>query len=198
MRKKPSASTALSRSFSLAAILLPALACSPAARADDPPAKSTTVVKTPASPVIRADDPHAKKRAPIYDEKVDGDTQVTSALARAKKENKCVLLQFGANWCVWCHRLHDLFASDKEIAAKLASDYVVVLVDVFETNNQDHNKQVIERYHATKFGLPVIVILDADGKQLTTQDTGKLEEGDHHSPKKVMDFLDQWAPGKSK
>jgi hypothetical protein len=32
---------------------------------------------------------------------------------------------------------------------------------------------------------------------MTTQDTGKLEQGDHHDPKKVLAFLDQWAGGKS-
>jgi hypothetical protein len=31
---------------------------------------------------------------------------------------------------------------------------------------------------------PVIVILDAEGKQLTTKDSSELEEGDHHSPAK--------------
>lgn len=46
----------------------------------------------------------------------------------------------------------------------------------------------------TRFGLPVIVVLDKDGKQLTTQDTAKLEEGDHPDPKKVLAFLNQWKP----
>ena len=40
---------------------------------------------------------------------------------------------------------------------------------------------------------PVIVVLNSDGKQLTTQDSGKLEEGDHHSPEKVLTFLEQWS-----
>ena len=48
----------------------------------------------------------------------------------------------------------------------------------------------------TQHGLPVIVVLDADGKTLVTQDTGKLEEGDHHDPAKVLAFLNQWAPPK--
>ena len=33
----------------------------------------------------------------------------TIALVVAMKEDKRVLLQFGANWCGWCHRLHKLF-----------------------------------------------------------------------------------------
>jgi hypothetical protein len=47
-----------------------------------------------------------------------------------------------------------------------------------------------------RFGLPVLVVLDAAGKALTTQDTGKLEEGDHHDPAKVLAFLNQWAPSR--
>jgi thiol:disulfide interchange protein len=130
-------------------------------------------------------------RPKIYDESADGSKQVAQALALAKKEHKNVLLQFGANWCGWCHRLHGLFESNKAIVEKLKQDYVVVMIDV----NEEHNKETNLKYgHPTQFGLPVIVVLDAEGKQLTTQDTGKLEEGDHHDPEKVMAFLKAWAP----
>ena len=44
----------------------------------------------------------------IYDESLDGSGQIADALTIAKKENKRVLLQFGANWCGWCHKLHAL------------------------------------------------------------------------------------------
>ena len=108
----------------------------------------------------------------------------------AKKDNKRVLLQFGANWCVWCHKLHKLCQTDADIAAKLKEAYVVVLVDV----NKGHNGDINKKYgNPTRFGLPAIVILDADGKALTTQDTGKLEQGDRHDPKKVLAFLNEWA-----
>jgi thiol:disulfide interchange protein len=127
----------------------------------------------------------------IYDESADGSKQIADALMLARKEGKNVLLQFGANWCVWCHRLHGLYESDKEIAGILKNNYVVVMVDV----NKDHNQATDLKYrHPISHGLPVIVILDADGKQLTTKDSGELEEGDHHSPVKVTAFLKEWAP----
>jgi thiol:disulfide interchange protein len=117
--------------------------------------------------------------------------QIEKALAQARKERKNVLLQFGANWCGWCHKLHGLFASDKAIAAELKKNYVVVLIDV----DKSHNADVVKKYdNPVRFGLPVIVVLDAQGKPLTTQDTAKLEVGDHHDPGKVMDFLSQWTP----
>ncbi len=132
-------------------------------------------------------------RPAIYDESADGVKQIEEALARVRKEHKHVLLMFGANWCGWCHRLHQLFESDAQIAAKLKQDFVVVLIDV----NKSHNADVNQRYgNPTRFGLPVLVVLDAEGKALTTQETGKLEEGDHHDPAKVLAFLNQWAPSR--
>ena len=133
-------------------------------------------------------------RPAIYDEKADATRQIDDALLVAKKENKRVLLQFGANWCGWCHKLHQLCQTDADIASKLKEAYVVVLVDV----NNKHNEDVNKRYdNPTRFGLPVLVVLDADGKALVTQDTGKLEQGDHHDPKKVLAFLTEWAGKKS-
>jgi thiol:disulfide interchange protein len=141
-------------------------------------------------PVLGADAPAKTSRPAIYDETADGGKQIADALAVAKKENKRVLVQFGANWCGWCHKLHKLCESDADIAAKIKEAYVVVLVDV----NKGRNEEINKRYgNPTRFGLPVIVILDADGKAMVTQDTGKLENGDHHDPKKVLAFLNEWA-----
>ena len=134
-------------------------------------------------------------RPDIYDRNADGTKQIEDALKTAKAENKNVLLQFGANWCGWCHRLHDLFKQNTEIAKTLKDNYVVVLIDVDRVDGKPHNANVDERYgHPTRFGLPALVVLDKDGQQLTTQDTGKLEEGDHHDPTKVLTFLEQWKP----
>jgi thioredoxin-related protein len=131
------------------------------------------------------------KPPPIYDESADGAKQIAVALETATNEHKRVLLMFGANWCGWCHKLHALFESDQNISAVLKAHFVVVMVDV----NKGHNSTVDATYgNPTKHGLPVIVVLDADGKQLTTEDTGLLEEGNHHSPQKVLAFLKEWTP----
>jgi len=126
-----------------------------------------------------------------YDDTADGSKQIADALEIAKASNKRVLLQFGANWCGWCKRLDSLFKTDQKISEKLKANYVVTLIDV----NEGHNKEVDAEYGTpTKHGLPVLVVLDADGKQLVTKDTGELEEDDHHSPDKVLEFLNEWTP----
>jgi thiol:disulfide interchange protein len=138
---------------------------------------------------VQAGDTSSNPKKDIYDESADGSQQIAEALALAGKDGKRVLLQFGANWCGWCHKLHSLCETDTDIAARLKSDYVVVLIDV----NKGHNGEVDAKYgHPTRFGLPVLVVLDAEGKQLTTKDSGELEEGNHHNPAKVLAFLDKW------
>src|SRR4051794_3195610 len=86
----------------------------------------TSLIIAAAPPLSsRAADAPKADRPKIYDESADGAKQITDALASAKKEDKRVLLQFGANWCIWCHRLHKLFDTDKPISDKLKADYVV-------------------------------------------------------------------------
>lgn len=134
-------------------------------------------------------------RPDIYDRTADGTAQIQDALKLAKAENKNVLLQFGANWCGWCHKLHALFKDNAQIAKTLKDHYVVVLIDVDQVDGKTHNVNLIEKYgNPVQFGLPVIVVLDREGKQLTTQDTAKLEKGDRHDPKKVVAFLEHWKP----
>lgn len=132
----------------------------------------------------------------IYDTKADGSAQISAALDRARTGNKRVLVMFGANWCVWCHRLHAAFENNAEIAAALKANYELVLVDLNTRNGTKRNAAVNERYgNPMKEGLPVLVVLDATGKQLTTQDTGALEDGKAaHDPKKVLAFLKRWKP----
>ncbi len=141
-------------------------------------------------------EPKSKPDRPaIYDTKADGEKQIADALKIAAHDNRRVLLKFGANWCPWCHQLHRLFKEDARVAAKLKESYELVLIDVDTVDGKKHNENVDAKYgNPMKLGLPVLVILDSDGKQLTTQSTEVFEVEDHHDPEKVLAFLDKWAP----
>lgn len=138
---------------------------------------------------------YPKQGPDIYDREADGFTQISAALEKAKATNKRVLVMFGANWCVWCHRLHATFENHETIAAFLRDHYVVVLVDVNSRKGVKRNAAVNEKYgNPIRHGLPVLVILDAADQVLVTQETGALEDGDKaHDPAKVLAFLKTWA-----
>jgi thiol:disulfide interchange protein len=142
-------------------------------------------------------EPEYPKMGPdIYDVRADGETLVGDALRRASAEHKRVIVDMGANWCIWCRRLHATFEGDPSVAAALDRGFVVVMLDVNTRNGTKRNAALVERYgNPTGHGIPVLVVLDADGKQLTTKDTGELEDGKGHSPAKIVQFLAAWAPG---
>ncbi len=140
--------------------------------------------------LFRAGGAESARQPKLYDESADGDKQVADAIVTARADHRHILLQFGANWCGWCWKLHRLFESDGPVRAELSTNYVVVLIDV----NQEHNKGFAVKYGADHHGLPFLLVLDSDGNVLTTKDTGDLEEGEHHSPAKVLAFLKTWDP----
>ena len=88
-----------------------------------------------------------------------------------------------------------LLKTNTELATIVKENYLIVLIDV----DKGHNADVVKHYdNPTRFGLPVLVVLDTDGTPLVTQDTGKLEEGNHHDPAKVKAFLEQWRKPRKK
>jgi thiol-disulfide isomerase/thioredoxin len=145
------------------------------------------------------ENPAAKKkvRENIYDEKADAKQALADAVAKARKDNQRVLVQWGANWCGWCHLLHELYKKDEKIAHELLFEYKLVMVDV---GRFDKNLDLAEKLGADlkKAGLPYLTILDGDGKVLANQETSSLEKPDKgdragHDPAKVLDFLKKHA-----
>jgi len=136
-------------------------------------------------------------RAAIYDKATDPKVEVEKASQRAKKENKRILLMFGYDSCGWCHKLHDLFASNAEIRKTLSNEYLVVMADIQSQNGNallETCKAALTPEERKKgVGFPFLAVLDADGKVLKAQPTDVLEEGDHHDPKRVDEFLSRCA-----
>lgn len=126
----------------------------------------------------------------VYDESAVATDQIATALAKAGRENRRVLIQWGANWCGWCKLLHEKFHADKDVAKELLYEYDVVAVDV---GKFDKNLDLAAKYGADlkKAGVPFLTVLDADGKVLANQETSPLETKDPpgHDAKKVLEFL---------
>jgi thioredoxin-related protein len=146
---------------------------------------------------LRAASEYPEMGPDVYDTKADGKVLIADAVNRAHAGHKRVLLMMGANWCIWCHRLDGTFEHDTAVADVLRKNFEVVRIDVNTRKGIARNADVDERYgHPTKEGLPVLVVLDESGRQLTTQETGALEDGSKHSPAKVLAFLRKWQPAR--
>jgi len=71
----------------------------------------------------------------------------------------------------------------------LENNYVEVLISARE------NKQLLKELgNPGRFGYPVFVIIDAEGKVLHIQDSGLLEKGKGYDEKNVVRFLQNWSP----
>jgi thioredoxin-related protein len=166
-----------------------------AACGGEPPQAGKARAEKPAQPVEPGSRPLAlikpKSKDQLYDPKADADKQVAAATAKAGRDSKRVLVMFGGDWCGWCHKLHQLFESDKEIRTLLSEEYELVLVDTAAPHAQELLKKC--KGDLPSVGYPFLAVLDADGQVVTRQKTDPLEEGDHHDPKKVKEFLARWT-----
>ncbi len=78
------------------------------------------------------------------------------AFERAKKENKPVLLDIGAVWCHWCHRLDQDTYSVPEIAEYVETNFIPIRVDT------DKRPDINRRYNMG--GWPTTAFLTPDGR----------------------------------
>jgi thioredoxin-related protein len=133
-----------------------------------------------------------EKYGPIYNPEADAAADIAAAVQKAKAEGKHVLVKIGGNWCPWCYFLHDELETRPELHKLVEENYVAVQVN---WDQQHQNQKVMAQFgNPSRFGFPVLVVLDGEGRQLHTQDSNLLESGDHHDPKKVEVFLKGWTP----
>jgi thiol:disulfide interchange protein len=137
--------------------------------------------------VVRAQD-----TPKLYDPAADARAQIRSALDEARASGRHVLLQVGGNWCRWCVKLDKMMSADSRIDSLLRADYVLRRINY---SKEQKNLEVLATLgYPQRFGFPVLIVLDAAGTRLHTQDSGLLEAGDGHDPDKVYRFLYVWRP----
>jgi len=100
-------------------------------------------------------------------------TDLPSAFAQAKKENKMVLMDFtGSDWCGWCKKLDKEVFSTPEFTEYAKKNLVLVEVDFPASKNQTADLKKANAALKVKYGtegFPTIVVVGAEGKQLWKQ-----------------------------
>jgi thiol:disulfide interchange protein len=142
----------------------------------------TTSHKTPAT------------RPQIYDPRADGEQQLRAALATARKQHKRVLLNLGANWCGDSQAMFRLLNSDPAVRDEIRHHFVLAMVDVNQKDGPPRNQAMVQRFsNPLARGIPVLLILDAQGTLLNRDPNERLADNAHKQPADVLDYLRKWA-----
>ncbi len=105
--------------------------------------------------------------APIAPSPASGDSDAeplqwnaweSGLFARAKAENRFVLLDLEAVWCHWCHVMEETTYKDPKVVALMKAKYLPVRVD------QDPNPDLSNRYG--DWGWPATIVFAPDGTEI--------------------------------
>ena len=119
----------------------------------------------------------------VYDESINPMEQIDQALVKAKSEGKFVICQVGGNWCPWCLRFADFITKDATISQVVDENFVYIHVNYNPRKSEGEEKallakRMMERLNnPARFGFPVFVVLDDEGRVMHIQDSSFLEEG---------------------
>lgn len=133
--------------------------------------------------------------AQVYDESLNTMEQIDNAIAKAKTEGKYVICQVGGNWCPWYLKFAKFITEDTEIKELVDKEYVYIHVN-YPRRGGDRNAQAATMKRLAnpqRFGFPVMVVLNGDGKVQHIQDSSYLEENSGYNKDKVMSFFKHWT-----
>ena len=136
----------------------------------------------------------------VYDEEINQLEQIDEAVAQAKSQGKFVICQVGGNWCPWCLRFADFITTDTVISKVIDENFVYIHVNYNPRKSEGEEnallaKKTLERLNnPARFGFPVFVVLDEEGRVIHIQDSSFLEEGNGYNQEKVLRFFKNWTP----
>ncbi|MEQ1759119.1 MAG: thioredoxin family protein [Vicinamibacterales bacterium] len=104
---------------------------------------------------------------------------VATAVAKAKAENKAVLIEFGASWCTWC-RNFEAFVKSPDAGPILAEHFVIVNLTVRERDDKkvlEHpgGNGLMDGWGGAMSGLPFYVFLNGAGGKVA--DSNAMPDG---------------------
>jgi thioredoxin-related protein len=133
----------------------------------------------------------SQDKVKLYDPALDGMKQIKEAVSKARSQSKHVLIQYGGNWCSWCIKFDAFCKADTSIMKLISTSYIPVKLNYSpENKNEEAN---IYLGNPVRFGFPVFINVDGNGKVLHIQDSSLLEEGKGYDQSKVLGFFRNWT-----
>lgn len=136
----------------------------------------------------------------VYNEDINPIEQIEQTVAKAKSGGKFVVCQVGGNWCPWCLRFADFITKDASISKVINENFEYIHVNYNPRKSQGEEKMEQGRVlmkrldNCGRFGFPVFVVLNEEGKVIHIQDSSFLEEGQSYNQEKVLRFFKNWTP----
>jgi Thioredoxin-like len=112
----------------------------------------------------------------------DAGELLAAAKARARRENKVILLEESGTYCGWCRVLARFFDRHPNI---FEASFVPLRID---RSRFAHGEEVMKRYRSTDGGIPWCALIDADGNKLSDWDMPDGNMGYPTLPKE-FDYL---------
>jgi len=100
------------------------------------------------------------------------ETNLETALQKAKTENKAVLVNFtGSDWCVWCQKLSAEVFSKSEFEDYADGNLILVKIDFPQNIEQSAETKMYNSQLAQRFGIqgyPTILLFNSTGNLVLT------------------------------
>lgn len=128
----------------------------------------------------------------LYPAGINAQQEIADALKLASRDQKRVMLIFGANWCYDCHVLDR--ALHEGAAGQIVKErFLLVHVDIGEA---DKNLDLAKKYKIPlEKGVPAVVVLAANGQMLYSSGDGEFEAARRMMKKDLVAFLTKWRTG---
>jgi len=136
--------------------------------------------------------PAFKPNPNLYNKDANARAEIKEAVERAAKDHQRVILVFGGNWCYDCHVLDQAF-HQADVAPLLEKNFQVVHVDIGEDGKKNNDVAADYKVPLNK-GVPILAVLDSDGKVLYSQQNGEWESARSMDPDDIVIFLNKWKP----
>ncbi len=116
----------------------------------------------------------SQDKVKLYNPALEGMKQIKEAVTKAKSQGNHVLIQFGGNWCSWCIKFDTFCKADTAIMRLINSNYVPVKLNYSPENKNEASNAYLG--NPMRFGFPVFIIIDGNGKVLHIQDSALIQK----------------------
>jgi thiol:disulfide interchange protein len=125
----------------------------------------------------------------LFDPNLDSTQELLRAISRARLGRKNILIEVGADWCVWCHRLEHFIISNPELHMLRSQNYIHLRLF---SGDGGELPAVFNRLPAFD-GIPHFFVYDFGGNLIHSQNTDEFEVGETYDYNRVWEFLAAWG-----